>query len=390
MPEAGISHVHNEQLVDGFGQDKLARLAVVFVRILKRAGVAVPGGASIDYARALSSVGLSNRAWVYWAGRTTLLRRQEDIATYDHVFDAFWSGGQLIVSPMVEVEVPVSLVDGEDDQVVPDTDEVSSSIDTKEMVVYSPAEVLREKDFRQCSQKELEEAYKLMERISVGGAVRKSRRMVPSKHDRRHPDLRRSTSLAMRMAGEPLRQAWLSHSLTTRRVVLLCDVSGSMEPYHRALLRFLHVAVSARSKVEAFALGTRLTRVTRELLCHDPDAALRRAASAILDRSGGTRLGEGLKSFNDSFGVRGIARGAVVVIMSDGWDRGDPAQLAREMARLKRVAYKIIWVNPLKATPGYAPLARGMAAALPYTDAFLEGHSVASLENLARVIQSLS
>jgi len=371
-------------------QERLARLAVAFVRVLKGAGAVVPGGASIDYARALASLGLSNRAWVYWAGRTTLVRRYEDIAVYDHVFDAFWGEGHLNVSTVVDVEVPVSLVAEEDDQLLPETDDEESSIDAKEVVVYSPVEVLRRKDFTQCSPKELEEAYKLMQKISFGGAIRKSRRMVPSRHDRHRPDLRRSTSLAMRMAGEPLRQAWLSYSFTTRRIVLLCDISGSMEPYQRALLRFLHIAVTARPRVEAFTLGTRLTRVTRELLCHDPDVALRYAANAILDRSGGTRLGEGLKYFNDSFGVRGIARGAVVVIMSDGWDRGDPTQLAREMERLKRVAYKIIWVNPLKGTPGYAPLARGMAAALPYTDAFLEGNSVASLENLVQVIQSLS
>jgi len=170
--------------------------------------------------------------------------------------------------------------------------------------------------------------------------------------------------------------------------VLLCDVSGSMAPYARALLRFLHAAVTARGagRVEAFALGTRLTRITRELSWRDPDAALADAADAVEDFSGGTRLGEGLKAFNDRWGVRGMARGAVVVILSDGWDRGDPGKLGAEMARLRRVAHRVVWVNPLKAAPGYAPLARGMAAALPYVDDFVEGHSLASLEQLAAVI----
>jgi uncharacterized protein with von Willebrand factor type A (vWA) domain len=159
-----------------------------------------------------------------------------------------------------------------------------------------------------------------------------------------------------------------------------------MEPYARALLRFLHAAVAGGSRVEAFAIGTRLTRLTRQLSGRDPDEALRQAAAEVVDWSGGTRLGEGLRTFNDRWGVRGMARGAVVVILSDGWDRGDPEVLTGEMARLARVAHRVVWVNPLKASPGYAPLARGMAAALPYVDHFVEGHSVASLENLAEVM----
>ena len=171
-----------------------------------------------------------------------------------------------------------------------------------------------------------------------------------------------------------------------RRLVLLLDVSGSMEPYARALLRFVHAAVVGRQRVEAFALGTRLTRVTRELSSRDPDIALREAARGVHDWSGGTRLGDGLRAFNDQWGVRGMARGAVVVVLSDGWDRGDPEVLAEQMQRLRRVAHRVVWVNPLKVTPGYAPLARGMAAALPYVDEFVEGHSLAAMEHLAKVI----
>ena len=159
-----------------------------------------------------------------------------------------------------------------------------------------------------------------------------------------------------------------------------------MEPYARALLRFVQAAVAGRQRVEAFALGTRLTRVTRELSSRDPDRALAQAAGHVQDWSGGTRLGECLRQFNDRWGVRGMARGAIVVILSDGWDRGEPEVLAEQMARLQRVAYKVVWVNPLKVTPGYAPLARGMAAALPHVDDFVEGHSVVALEELAEVI----
>jgi uncharacterized protein len=159
-----------------------------------------------------------------------------------------------------------------------------------------------------------------------------------------------------------------------------------MEPYARALVRFLHVAVAGRGDVEAFALGTRLTRITRELSARDPDVALRAATDAVVDWSGGTRLGEGLRAFNDRYGVKGTARNAIVVILSDGWDRGDPDLLAAEMARLGRVAHRVVWVNPLKASPGYLPVARGMSAALPYVDDFVEGHSVASLSALADAV----
>jgi hypothetical protein len=169
-------------------------------------------------------------------------------------------------------------------------------------------------------------------------------------------------------------------------VVFLVDVSGSMEPYARALLRFTHAAVAAGGRVEAFAMGTRLTRMTRELTRRDPDAALAAAAAAIEDFSGGTRLGDGVRAFNDRWGQRGMARGAVVVILSDGWDRGDPDELTEQMLRLSRVAHRVVWVNPLKASPGYAPLARGMAAALPHVDAFVEGHNVVSLERLSSVL----
>jgi hypothetical protein len=183
-----------------------------------------------------------------------------------------------------------------------------------------------------------------------------------------------------------MRRHFREPSTRNRRLVLLLDVSGSMEPYARALIRFVHAAVAGRQKVEAFALGTRLTRLTRELSSRDPDEALRRAATRVVDYGGGTRLGEGLRAFNDEWGQRGMARGAIVVVLSDGWDRGDPADLAEQMQRLSRVANKVVWVNPLKVTPGYAPLARGMAAALPHVDAFVEGHSIEAMEELARVI----
>jgi uncharacterized protein with von Willebrand factor type A (vWA) domain len=253
-------------------------------------------------------------------------------------------------------------------------------------VRWSPADVLRHRDFATYTHAEHAEARRLMADLRLAGALRRSRRYRPVHRQRGRPDLRRTVRRSLRASGEPVRRVFQAPSSRPRRVVLLCDVSGSMEPYTRALLRFLHVAVAGRSRVEAFVFGTRLTRLTRELSSRDPDAALAAAASRVVDWSGGTRLGEGLRAFNDRWGVRGMARGAVVVVLSDGWDRGDPDVLAEEMARLARVAHRIVWVNPLKATPEYAPLARGMAAALPYVDEFVTGHSVAALEELVEVI----
>ena len=216
--------------------------------------------------------------------------------------------------------------------------------------------------------------------------MQRSRRMRRSGRNRGGYDTRATMRQTLRSGGEVVRLMHREPTSRPRRVVLLCDVSGSMEPYARALLRLLHVAVAGQGRVEAFAVGTRLTRLTRQLSSRDPDAALRQAIERVLDWSGGTRLGEGIGAFNDRFGMPGMARGAIVVILSDGLDRGDPTRLAGEMARLHRAAHQTIWVNPLKASAGYEPLARGMAAALPHVDQFVEGHSAASLDALVGVI----
>ena len=363
------------------------RMAIAFVRMLRRAGLGVPVGSALAYSEALAATGVEERSRVYWAGRATLVRRPEDFPVYDRIFAAFWAGrerGSIVASAdqvVVELDEPVPDEEGE----APPSEEARDQARTI-TVRYSPTETLREKDFAVCTPEELAETRRLMAELHMEAARRRSRRMQRSSRRRGRPDPRRTVRSALRSGGEPLRRAHLEPSWRPRRVVLLVDVSGSMEPYARSLLRFLHVAVMGRGKVEAFALGTRLTRLTRELSRHDPDAALTAAAGAVPDWSGGTRLGQGLRAFNDRYGVRGMARGAIVVILSDGWDRGEPEELAVEMSRLHRVAHRIVWVNPLKATPGYAPLARGMAAALPYVDNFVEGHSLASLEALAEVI----
>jgi uncharacterized protein with von Willebrand factor type A (vWA) domain len=359
------------------------RLAVGFARLLRGAGLDVPTGATIVFTDALAAVGVDRRDGVYWTARATLLRTPADRARFDACFDAWWLGATegIGAPPPAPQPVLVAL----DDPELPSEGEPAPPGDVR-TVRWSGAEVLRAKDFAACDAGELEEAARLMASLRLGGARRRSRRLRPSGRRGSRPDLRGTVRAALRTDGEAVRPARRSPATRPRRVVLLVDVSGSMEPYARALLRFLHAAVAGRQKVEAFTLGTRLTRLTRELSTHDPDAALTRAAGAVPDWSGGTRLGEGLRAFNDTWGVRGMARGAVVVILSDGWDRGDPAVLGEQVARLSRVAHRVVWANPLKATPGYEPLAAGMAAALPYVDEFVEAHCLDSLATLADVV----
>ena len=253
---------------------------------------------------------------------------------------------------------------------------------------YSPVDILRKKDFADCTPEEFAELHRLMADLNLSGALRKGRRLGPAPRGSR--DARRTLRDALRTGGEPMRHRYRKARDLPRRVVLLCDVSGSMAPYSRALLRFMHAGVASGEPVEAFVLGTRLTRVTRELSSRDPDRALGEASRAVEDWSGGTRLGDTIKEFVDRWGQRGMARGAVVVVLSDGWDRGDVAVLAEQMARIHRLAHKVIWVNPLKAAPGYQPLARGMAAALPNVDVFISGHNFESLEALARAISGVA
>jgi uncharacterized protein len=367
-------------------QGEFERIAVAFARVLRGSGVDVPVGRAVTYARALALTGVDRSSAVYWAGRTTLLGRPEDIGAYDRAFDAFWRRRfDVTIESSAPVELTIVLETEEEGP--PGAGEEPQEAEGPTLVVrWSRQEVLRHKDFAAYTHAEFEEARRLMNDLRLHGAMRRSRRRRPSRKAEGRPDLRRTVRRSLRSGGEPIRRAFSEAGERPRRIVLICDVSGSMEPYSRALVRFLHAAVVGRGRIEAFALGTRLTRITRELSSRDPDAALARAARSVPDWSGGTRLGEGLRAFNDQWGVRGMARGSVVVILSDGWDRGDPALLAEQMQRLQRVAYRTVWVNPLKASPGYAPLAAGMAAALPYVDEFVEGHSLDSLRKLAEVI----
>jgi len=315
-----------------------------------------------------------------------LITRSEDFMTYHKVFGRYWVGAEFDESEPMTTTTSIAVDQQDEDGLSDSTDGADQDGEPDVTMRYSAVEVLRHKDFSEYSNEELRELQHLVGQIRVGGAMRPSRRQQRSHLRRGRPDLRRTIRRALANDGEPIDRAFRQPSVQPRRVVLLLDISGSMEAYSRALLRFVHATVLARGRVEAFALGTRLTRLTREMATLDPDRALGNAAEAVQDWSGGTRLGESIRAFNDEWAVRGMARGAVVVILSDGWDRGEPELMDEQMARLGRIAYRIVWSNPLKATEGYAPLARGMAAALPHVDEFVEGHSLRALEELAVAI----
>ena len=253
---------------------------------------------------------------------------------------------------------------------------------------WSDVELLREKDFAHYTLGEAIAARQLIAQLARRHPVRLSRRTRASLRRGHAPDLRATVRESLRTGGEPLHRRWRAQTTRPRPVVLVCDVSGSMTPYARMLLQYMHACVAARRRVEAFAFGTRLTRITHELTGRDHDLALERAAAAVTDFSGGTRIGSALAELNRVHGRR-LGRGAAVVILSDGWDRGDPEQLETEMARLRRASHRLVWLNPLAAHPDYEPLTRGMRAAVPHTDELLAGNSLASLEQLAAILEEM-
>jgi uncharacterized protein with von Willebrand factor type A (vWA) domain len=252
--------------------------------------------------------------------------------------------------------------------------------------MWSDAELLLDRDFAGLSPAETERARALVRSLSPKGPLRRSRRLVATHRRTSRPDLQRTLRSALNSGGEPVERHWRAPGQAPRPLVLVLDVSGSMAPYAQMMLLYVYATVSRRRRVEAYAFGTRLTRITHELRARDPALALARAQAAVADWAGGTRTGESLAALTRAHGGH-LGRGAVVVVLSDGWDRGDPEEVDAEMARVRRVAHRVVWLNPLKARPGYEPLARGMAAALPYVDHFLTGHSLRSLTELGELLE---
>ena len=357
---------------------------VGFARALRAAGGAADPGRVHAMLRALDHLDALDPGDVYWAGRLTLCSDPADLPRYDRCFAAYFSGRTarpVRRTPPVAIPrpaaVPVAPGRGEGEE--PGRADLRAS-------VASEIEVLRHRDVARLDAAERAQLNRLIAVLEAAPEQRRSRRFAPAASGR--PDPRRTVRDVLRHGGEIPALRYRAHCARPRRVVLLVDVSGSMAPYADALLRFAHAAVRTGGRTtEVFSVGTRLTRLTRQLRHPDPDAAMAAVSQAIPDWRGGTRLGEELKEFCDRFGQRGPARGAIVVIASDGWERGDATLLGAQMARLRRLAHRVVWANPHKGRPGYRPLTAGMRAALPHVDHFVAGHSLAALEELARIVR---
>jgi uncharacterized protein with von Willebrand factor type A (vWA) domain len=356
------------------------RSLIAFTRRLAAAGVAVDTERTAALLVAVRELGTGS-AQVYWAGRLTLLAGPDDFPIYDRVFAACYGSGGIPL-PVISAPRPaLSLLDEEQQTDVSDGDPTSAPLRGR----ASSSEVLRQKDFAALTGDDRRELAAVMGLLRTDLPDRDTRRRRP--HHRGPIDRRRTTAAIIAAAGEPTKPLRHRRSRRPRRVVLLIDVSGSMEPYADSLLRFAHLLVRRQpAAVEVFTLGTRLTRVTRALAIRDPNGALAAAAATIPDFSGGTRLGETLQAFLHRWGRRGTARGAIVVVFSDGWERGSVETLASAALQLKRLTRQLIWVNPHLARAGYRPVQGGIAAVTPHLDAFVSGHSLAALAELLVVM----
>jgi uncharacterized protein len=378
----------------------LPALAGAFSRRLREAGVPITAERGARFAQALALVKPISRRRLYWTARAVLVSDSAQVKAFDAVFASVFGTREpaaefepddVETAPAAEPSAAsqsrgeAGVGAGALSSAQSGASEEDALRDVAVPMAASDEEVLRSKRFDALAPGELAQLYGLMARLEVATPRRRTRR---SKRDRRgnRMDMRRTLRGSMRTAGDPIRLARRRRRVVPRRVVMLCDISGSMEPYARAYLQFLTCAAGSGPHAEAFVFATRLTRLTRALRSRSPERAIQRAAAAAPDWSSGTRIGDALKAFNDRHGRRGMARGALIVILSDGWERGDPALVAREMERLSRLAYRIVWVNPRVGASEFSPRAGGMAAALPHCDALVSGHSLEALEEVVEAI----
>jgi uncharacterized protein with von Willebrand factor type A (vWA) domain len=365
-------------------------------RRLRASDLPVGTGRILTFCQAVGLVGFGGD--LYWAARASLISRPEDVGRFDAVFEAWHRA--LATRPLVssdqragspdEPTIEAAVAAGHDH-----ADRASRTVDAdaseqgdrgSEMrTAASGAEVLRDKSFGDLTDEERDAVADAIRQLSVRAPFERSRRMRAARHSRQL-DMRRTLRRSLRTSGEPLERAYRKRQTRRRPIVLVLDISGSMAPYSRAMVQFAFAAMAAGRRIEVFCFGTKLTRVTPVLRTGDPDRALADVGRLVGDWDGGTRIGESLKALLDGWSQRAALRGAVVVVCSDGLERGDPHLLRLQMQRLRRLAHRIVWANPLKGAPGYEPLARGMAAALPNVDRFLSGHDIRSLEQLAGAV----
>ena len=380
----------------------LPALAGAFSRRLRDAGVPITAERGARFAQALALVKPISRRRLYWTARAVLVSDLSQVKAFDVVFGSVFGtrepGGHfepedVDVATATEPNAAArsrgeaGVAAGALSAGAPGSGEDEELRDVDVPMAASDEEVLRSKRFDALAPPELAQVYRLMARLDVATPRRRTRRSKRDRHGKRI-DMRRTLRGSMHTAGDPIRLARRRRHAVRRRVVMLCDISGSMEPYARAYLQFLTCAAGSGPNAEAFVFATRLTRLTRALRSRSPERAIQRAAAAAPDWSSGTRIGDALKAFNDRHGRRGMARGALVVILSDGWERGDPALVAREMERLSRLAYRIVWVNPRVGASDFSPQAGGMAAALPHCDALVSGHSLGALDEVVDAMAS--
>jgi uncharacterized protein with von Willebrand factor type A (vWA) domain len=394
---------------------RLLHEAVGFGRALRAAGLHIDLGAAVDYARALPLVDMGSREQVRAAGETVFVRRRDDRETYDIVFDRWWRArrrrqGDFQAPPLPRPDDAAEEADDQagQSQPMPGDEQASSrpdewgvpipsagddeetGDDIEGVVVapdaYSRGEMLRHREFDRMTPAELRDAERLVDKLVPRLEQRRTRRYELHSHGRRLAP-RAMFRRNLGTGGQLMSWVWRRPVREPRSLVVLCDISGSMERHSRLLLRFVQ-ALSASSEVraESFVFGTRLTRVTRLLRDKDRDRALARVSEAVNDWAGGTRIGESFRMFNQQWARRSLRSSGVVIVVSDGWDRGDPALVASETARLRRNCHRLVWLNPLAGTPGYQPLAGGMRAAYPYIDDFLPAGTVASLERLGEIL----
>jgi len=373
------------------GDALLARL-LGFGRTLRRLGLDVHTGRMLDVVEALSCVEIARRDDVFHVCRALLVHRHEDLDAFDRAFDAFWASAP---------ESPREMSAGGDEaagqapaggpermgllETQTDTADTGGDEESLEVPAWSDADALATKDFAEFSERELAEAREVIERLEWRPGVRRTRRWVPGRGSRL--DLRRALARSVRTGGDMVRLPRRVRRLRPRPIVLLCDVSGSMEVYSRLLVHFAYALSKRHRRVEAFLFSTRLTRITRQLRASRADDAVRAVSKTVPDWSGGTRIGGALQEFHRRWGRRVLTRGPVALLVSDGWDRGEPDVLATAVARLQRSCHRLIWLNPLIGTQDYQPLTRGLVAALPHVDRFLPARTLRDLGDLADVLE---
>ena len=365
-------------------------LLASFCRELRRAGLAVGTGDVLTYCAAMAPLDPTDLLDLYWGGRATLVHRRDDIRVYDEVFRRFFLD---VGDPVRELVTLMARAGVESEAILtlPDTDRFGEGDQDEAALGWmaSDVEALKHKSFAACTAEELAAVRRIMARIRLTPPRRRSRRTMAGRSGRA-PDLRRTVRESMRLHGEPAELFWRKRRVRLRPLILILDISGSMADYSRNLLQFAYSAKRAAAKVEVFCFGTRLTRITREMEGRRADEALGRAARAVFDWEGGTRIGASLDEFVRGYGRRGLARGGVVVICSDGLDRGDPGVLATAVERLSRLCHRLVWMNPHKGDDaGFRPSTLGMMVVAPHVDLILSGHDLNSLEEFAALLPTL-